>query len=406
MSEQDALLEAIRQAPEDEALRLVYADLLEEQGDNVQARFIRLQCQLEPLRHTYHDDEVDALREEEERLIREHSAAWLGPLAAVVADGSEGVSVTFRRGFVEEVKLPLEAFADRHCDTLLATFPALHELVLFDAWCKVLFLNSCEGLDQFRKITIADWLSTEDVKNLTQIRFLTGLERLELWLGSSAEEPSDLTPLATLPRVKQIKLVQLLGGYDAEEEAEELAHRANELAEGLNARRGEPIAVVDRPFTRCFPLWRNLGHGMFAGRIDGRQVMIDCDREPWFLFFDEAGNLEATERRSFADLLTCEPDWSWTNYNQQELLECVEARCGFTLDLIHVREFSDEEVAVHLWPSHYRDIIRTHAGDPFQVWETRWGQHKFLHDWIRSENFVIDRGNDYYAGPDGVIHSS
>ncbi|MBY0230983.1 MAG: TIGR02996 domain-containing protein, partial [Gemmataceae bacterium] len=43
----DAFLEAILADPHDDAHRLVYADWLEENGDEARARFIRLQCRAE-----------------------------------------------------------------------------------------------------------------------------------------------------------------------------------------------------------------------------------------------------------------------------------------------------------------------------------------------------------------------
>ena len=46
MADTMALLEAIRASPDDDAPRLVYADWLEEHGDQPRAEFIRVQCAL------------------------------------------------------------------------------------------------------------------------------------------------------------------------------------------------------------------------------------------------------------------------------------------------------------------------------------------------------------------------
>src|SRR5215217_464141 len=46
MSQQDAFLSAIREAPDDDTPRLAYADWLEEHGDPDRAAFIRVQCRL------------------------------------------------------------------------------------------------------------------------------------------------------------------------------------------------------------------------------------------------------------------------------------------------------------------------------------------------------------------------
>ena len=94
----EAFLSAIRQAPEDDGLRLVYADWLEEHGDEsdrARAEFIRAQVDLErlpmdaPGRSELEDRADDLLAAFEER--------WLTPLPAHL------VEWTWRRGFLDEV---------------------------------------------------------------------------------------------------------------------------------------------------------------------------------------------------------------------------------------------------------------------------------------------------------------
>jgi hypothetical protein len=40
------------------------------------------------------------------------------------------------------------------------------------------------------------------------------------------------------------------------------------------------------------------------------------------------------------------------------------------------------------------------------LWEARWVRCYHVNLWLRDKSFVIDYGNDYWAGPDGEIHSS
>jgi uncharacterized protein (TIGR02996 family) len=47
------LLHAVAETPYDDAPRLVCADWLEEHGDPDRAEFIRVQCELEPMRGRY-----------------------------------------------------------------------------------------------------------------------------------------------------------------------------------------------------------------------------------------------------------------------------------------------------------------------------------------------------------------
>jgi uncharacterized protein (TIGR02996 family) len=113
----DALLQAIRDNPDDQAHRLVYADWLDERPDNesrLRAEFIRVQCALarvaEPLASW--DDwaataaRVTDLRRREQELLRDHADAWSREVRPLV------VECEFRRGFVEVVTMPPEQFLD------------------------------------------------------------------------------------------------------------------------------------------------------------------------------------------------------------------------------------------------------------------------------------------------------
>src|SRR5262245_56023697 len=100
-TEPDAFLQAILAQPDDDHLRLIYADWLEERGDP-RGEFIRLQIALA-------DENMDTPRRQE-FLLREgelrthHDLEWAGQVAAV-ASGWE-----FRRGMVEEVTLSAQTF--------------------------------------------------------------------------------------------------------------------------------------------------------------------------------------------------------------------------------------------------------------------------------------------------------
>ena len=92
----DAFLRAIRADPEADLPRLVYADWLDEHDDPARAEFVRVQCELAKLAD--HDDAYAALEDREHELLAEHEAKWLG-------DGPTPDEWTFRRGFVDEVRL-------------------------------------------------------------------------------------------------------------------------------------------------------------------------------------------------------------------------------------------------------------------------------------------------------------
>jgi uncharacterized protein (TIGR02996 family) len=74
MTQDEAFLQAMVEAPEDETPRLIYADWLEEQGDPDRAEFIRLQAQLAAMAED--DPRRAALEERDRRLFAELALSW------------------------------------------------------------------------------------------------------------------------------------------------------------------------------------------------------------------------------------------------------------------------------------------------------------------------------------------
>ncbi len=98
MSTEAALLRAIREMPDEDTPRLVYADYLDEEGDSARAEFIRVQ--VERARIPEGDPQRAALEDREHDLLAEHECAWLG----VPPDDMEGLTEwEFERGFVNEI---------------------------------------------------------------------------------------------------------------------------------------------------------------------------------------------------------------------------------------------------------------------------------------------------------------
>ncbi|MCE9562988.1 MAG: TIGR02996 domain-containing protein [Planctomycetes bacterium] len=97
MSTEAALLRTIRETPEDDTVRLVYADLVEEEGDPARGEFIRVQVALANTSET--DPARRPLEEREHELLAENESRWLG-----VPPDSDGLTRwQFVRGFVDDV---------------------------------------------------------------------------------------------------------------------------------------------------------------------------------------------------------------------------------------------------------------------------------------------------------------
>ena len=78
MPDEQGFLAAIREAPDDDTPRLIYADWLDDHGDADRAEFIRVQCEAERLGEF--DPRRPELEERANELLAAHEKNWLGPL--------------------------------------------------------------------------------------------------------------------------------------------------------------------------------------------------------------------------------------------------------------------------------------------------------------------------------------
>jgi uncharacterized protein (TIGR02996 family) len=92
------LLQAVIAEPEDDVIRLVYADWLEEQGKQDRAEFIRGECELAHLPTT--DRRHQRLAKHTSALWHQHVQEWFGPLVLLTEARFE-----VDRGFVHTVEV-------------------------------------------------------------------------------------------------------------------------------------------------------------------------------------------------------------------------------------------------------------------------------------------------------------
>jgi hypothetical protein len=237
---------------------------------------------------------------------------------------------------------------------------------------------------------------------------MNGLRVWESWLGGS-EEAAVVEALAgcRLPAVAEFRLVQLYGGLAAGSGAAEQDARADGLPARINQRHGREVACVHRPFDRTFPVWREPRHGLFAGGLPGgRQALVAMSvyEELFLAVFDGHGNLVDTQGRALKGILR-EPEDTYDYEHGGELLDYLRREFAFEPGMIGVHEFATAGgLSVHLWP--YFDEILADPDTTPDWMEGRLHVCDSVYRWLQRGNFVIDWGNDYWAGPDGVIHSS
>ncbi len=121
MWEHEALFEACRSAPDDDAPRLVWADAVGgERGE-----LVVIQCDL--ARGGLAPAEVAIRRRRERELLAAHAAAWAGLGEDRGIAGLRPGRVEFRRGFVEAIELDARAFV-AHGEEILDRAPLLRSL--------------------------------------------------------------------------------------------------------------------------------------------------------------------------------------------------------------------------------------------------------------------------------------
>jgi uncharacterized protein (TIGR02996 family) len=206
------LLQAILEDPEDDTPRLIYADWLEENGDEARAEFIRLQCALARMPEA--DPRRPDLHEREAELLDTHAIAWRRALPA----WTRQLRCDFRRGFVAEVTASGTAFLEGG-ETLLQATPLEGGCLQFESgqlptlldsplllrlrrltlgthrWQEVEIraLVSCANLANLRALALPfAGLDADHVRTLARNPYLANL--VELHLGTWESEPGMRVP--------------------------------------------------------------------------------------------------------------------------------------------------------------------------------------------------------------------
>jgi uncharacterized protein (TIGR02996 family) len=135
--QEQALLRAVLDDPEDDGIRLIYADWLEEHGRAERAEFIRAQVEdarlprAEAVRRR-------TLRDRQAALVADHAAAWTADMPSLVQD------YVFRRGFVGQVRMSCPADALVFLEQFQALL-ALHPVSCLGLTSGVIDVNDVDG---------------------------------------------------------------------------------------------------------------------------------------------------------------------------------------------------------------------------------------------------------------------
>jgi uncharacterized protein (TIGR02996 family) len=208
VTQRDAFLRAIREHPDDDTPRLVYADWLDEHGDAPRAEFIRLQCRLaRPVTLPLSAEaaaEHDRLQQREQELWETHGEAWWAELPELPgvrwADryGYDYEAPQFHRGFVAYVSFESGAAFRTHAEEVFASAPVQHVRVRrltagdLASFLSSTFLRCCHSLE-LSNVPLGD----EEVALLASSPGLVGL--ISLWLDGCGISDRGAAALAPAP---------------------------------------------------------------------------------------------------------------------------------------------------------------------------------------------------------------
>ncbi|HXG10133.1 MAG TPA: TIGR02996 domain-containing protein [Gemmataceae bacterium] len=214
MTDEDIFLQAIRENPDDDGARLIYADWLEEQGDP-RGELIRVQCAL--ARMPAGAAGRRELEERERQLLREVEAAL--SLPAILSDWE------FHRGLLESASIRLRAFAE-HAEALVRLGP-LRRLHVFNGWFRpnLATLQALASNPYLARVTSLELteasISAQGVRELTASPYLEQLTALDL--SSNVLGDEGVQVLAGCPSLARLTRLALGGNLIGDDGAQALA---------------------------------------------------------------------------------------------------------------------------------------------------------------------------------------
>jgi carbon storage regulator CsrA len=216
--EEMAFLQSILEEPDDEGLRLIFADWLEEQGDP-RGEFIRTQCWLAGL--LPEDDGRDELEVRERILWAENADAWRAYLPPILR------SASFERGFVESIHLTADEFLD-NAKPIFASAP-VRRLRLARPVGRLVDLASSPYLGRLAGLDLSDLKPGDgEATLLADSPHATSLRSLILRRGTIGDAGAGA--LAISPGLSGLATLDLVGNRIGEEGKTALRARFGERA--------------------------------------------------------------------------------------------------------------------------------------------------------------------------------
>ncbi len=405
MSQPEGFLRAIADDLYDDTPRLVFADWLDEHGDPDRAEFIRLQCELEPMRDQYEKDRAVELHHREEKLLGKHQKKWLGRMPKGWEDWQIGASAEFRRGFVDFVEMPARTFLELG-EAVRRLHPAIRRVVLFRVNGYGERLAACPAFEGLAELELACWYSDADARALAASSHLSRLQVLEIWLGrrdglTDGRLCRIIAEAKAWPRLRELTLLN--PDDEKERGGKQLVTLANKAA-------GRKVGVYRRGWPELFPFAADFWY-TFPGYLpDGRMAMAAEDHRTspptlCVLTFDEQGRqTEDMLTVPLPDDLLAIPVSDWYLHKDRMKDHLVET-IGFRPGFIRIRDCrfpGDDSYNRPYWD--HQDVGGLDTDDEESWKEEPCGVGGQVSYHMRTGQYVF--GWDRYADKTGIVHST
>lgn len=242
----EALLQAIIENPDDDTLRLVYAEWLVRNGDPERAEFIRVQCEAQRL-VGLDTLQWESLGRRAQVLLSKNAARWLGRLHGSLRERE------FRRGFLYDVRVNAETLVS-NAEAFFRLGP-IHKVTLEKAAGRLARLAAIPQLSRVKMLGFSSTLnrlSDKDVRALVSSPHVGGLEWISFAgsdIGNDAAEAIAGSPyLVNLETIRLDRTSITDAGLLALARSPYLGKVQGVYLSGVHAVPGEPgaRALADR----------------------------------------------------------------------------------------------------------------------------------------------------------------
>ena len=262
MSQSDelAFLSKIRETPDDDIPRLVFADWLDEHRQHERAELIRVSCELEPMRDQLGSERIEALRQREMQLENQVKQSFRPFFEELLGPRWSDVDFVFRRGCIETVAISVQWFLHKG-ERILNAIPTIRRADLFcvNGWGER--LAECPSLASLEELEIAGWVGDDDILAMFRSPHLTPLRMIRFW--PSLEERSLRDAIEAELRTNRLSnLREIQSVWGRAENWDDWPHscRVRSIDPWARPFRFGPGGLLDR----FFPGWLPDGNQMMA----------------------------------------------------------------------------------------------------------------------------------------------